>query len=98
MTKVTIKGDHIEIKGHANFDIYGKDIVCSAISSITITTINAILSIDDKAIECKEDNGLIIIDVKKHDKVTKALISNMINLLKELEEQYEKNIQVEEVF
>ena len=31
------------------------------------------------------------------DSVVNALISNMMNLLKELEEQYKKNIQVEEV-
>lgn len=97
MTRVIVNGDHIEIKGHAMFDYHGKDIVCSAISSIVITSVNGILSIDEKALEYTHESGLITIDIKKHDKVTKALIKNMIELLKELENQYKKNIKVEEV-
>ena len=97
MTKVIINGDHIKIEGHAMFDYHGKDIVCAAISSIVITSVNGILSIDEKALEYKQDSGLIEIEVKKHDKITKLLIKNMIDLLKELETQYKKNIKVEEV-
>ena len=36
----------ITILGHAMYDDYGKDIVCSACSSIVITTINGILALD----------------------------------------------------
>lgn len=97
MTKVTINGDHIEIKGHAMFDYHGKDIVCAAISSIVITSVNGILRVDEKALEYDSKDGYIAIDVRKHDKVTDALIKNMIDLLKELENQYKKNIKVEEV-
>ena len=50
MIKVNIKKNHIEIKGHAMYDDYGKDIVCASISSIAITTVNAILRLDEKAL------------------------------------------------
>ena len=50
MILVTVKDKVIEITGHAQYDDYGKDIVCSAASSIVTTTINGILSINDKAI------------------------------------------------
>ena len=43
MIKVEIENNKIEIKGHANYDDYGKDIVCASVSSIVITTINAII-------------------------------------------------------
>ena len=36
----------IIITGHANYDSYGKDIVCSSVSSIVVTTVNAIISLD----------------------------------------------------
>ena len=36
----------ITITGHANYDTYGKDIVCSSVSSIVITTVNAIISLN----------------------------------------------------
>ena len=97
MIKVVKKGNHIDIKGHALFDKYGKDIVCAAVSSIVITTVNGILSIDEGSIKCTDSSGYVSIDIIKDDSVVNALISNMINLLKELEGQYKKNIQVEEV-
>ena len=97
MTKVTVDGDHISVKGHAMFDYHGKDIVCAAISSIVITSVNGVLAVDDDALEFKQGSGFIDIRIKKHDKVTDALIRNMIDLLKELETQYKKNIKVEEV-
>ncbi len=97
MIKVVKKGNHIDIKGHALFDKYGKDIVCAAVSSIVITTVNGILSIDEDSIKCVDDSGFVSIDILKDDRVIYLLISNMMNLLKELENQYKKNIRVEEV-
>ena len=97
MTRIKISKDYIEIKGHAMFDKYGKDIVCAALSSIVITSINGILSIDEEAIKYNQGDGLVEIQILKHTKVVDALISNMINLLKELESQYDKNIQIKEV-
>ncbi len=97
MTKISINKDHIEIKGHAMFGEHGKDIVCAALSSIVITSINGILSIDKDAIKYNQGDGLVEIDILKHSKEVDALILNMINLLKELRNQYKKNIQIEEV-
>ena len=97
MTKVMIKKDHIEIEGHTMFDYHGKDIVCAAISSIVITTVNGILTIDDEAIEYISKPGNVILDIKKHDEITNKLINNMKDLLRELQNQYPKNIKVEEV-
>jgi len=90
---VNDKIESIKISGHAGYDVYGKDIVCSAVSSITITTVNAILKLDSKAIDYVQDESLII-NVKKHDEVTKVLIQNMIDLLQELEKDYKKNIKI----
>ena len=97
MIKVVKKNNHIDIKGHALFDKYGEDIVCAAVSSIVITTVNGILLIDESSIKCKDSSGYVSIDILKSDKVIDLLILNMMNLLKELEKQYKKNIQVEEV-
>lgn len=98
MIKVNIKTvnnniDTIEISGHAGYDVMGKDIVCAAVSSITITTVNAILKLDSKAIDYIQDENLTI-NVKKHDEVTLVLIQNMIDLLQELEKDYKKNIKI----
>ena len=81
ITKDNAKYKKIVVSGHALYDDYGKDIVCSAVSSITTTTINGILSLDKDSLsyEVNEDGLKIIIN--SDDNVTQTLIQNMINLL-----------------
>jgi len=93
ITKKDNKIEKITMTGHAMYDEYGKDIVCAAASSIVITTVNAILKINEKAIQYKNDDDLII-TVNSFDTVTTSLINNMIDLLKELETQYKNNIKI----
>ena len=95
MIKVLYNDKRIKISGHANFDSYGNDIVCASVSSIVETTINGILNIDNKAIKVI-DNKDLVIDILSNDIVIKKLIINMLELLKELEKQYPKNINVKE--
>lgn len=96
MIKVKVNKNLITISGHALYDEYGKDIVCASVSSIITTSINAILMLEDDSISYEEDKNKIIIKIKKETKITKKLILNMINLLKELEQTYPKNISVME--
>ena len=95
MIKVKISKDSITIKGHALFDDYGKDIVCSSVSSIVTTTVNACLMFDKKSIKYVVKHGLLKITVLKKDDTTKKLLENMINLLKDLSNDYKENIKVE---
>lgn len=83
----------ISIKGHANYADYGQDIVCAAVSSIVITSINAIINIDKNAIEYNKT--MFIKNVKKDD-ITNKLLTNMLNMLNELKNDYPKNIQIRE--
>ena len=85
--------DEVKISGHAMYSDYGEDIVCSAVSSIVITTINNILTIDKNAIKYVEnDNGILITNLDS--KIASDLLQNMLNMLSELEEQYPKNIKI----
>lgn len=93
MIKVSIKQKQIIIKGHANYDELGKDIVCASVSSMVITTVNAILRIDNDAIKYSDNNG-VTIDIIKDDEITSKLINNLIDLLEELEKQYPKYIEI----
>lgn len=95
MIKVLFNDKKIKISGHANFKDYGNDIVCASVSSIIYTTINGILNIKDTAIKYTDDDDLLV-EILCDDQITKILIQNMIDLLKELEKQYPKNIKVKE--
>ena len=94
MIKVEIANNKIEIKGHANYDDYGKDIVCASVSSIVITTINAIIEFDPESIYYEDLNNRILIEKLKDDDITNKLINNMIELLEELEKSYKDNIKI----
>ncbi len=99
MIKVKIEKENstyrkISILGHAMYDDYGKDIVCSAASSITTTSINGILTLNEGSLSYQvTKEGLIITDIATDD-ITQKLLENMVNLLKQLEEQYPTNIEV----
>ncbi len=94
MIKVEIKNKEIIIKGHASYSEYGKDIVCASVSSIVITTINAIIEIDKEAIDYEDLEGRINIKVLKDDNIINKLIDNMIQLLEQLEKDYKNCIKI----
>ncbi len=101
MIKINLKYNNdliesISITGHAGFDDFGKDIVCASVSSIVITSVNAIVRLDSDSIDYNDSNGLSI-NVLSHNDVTDTLIDNMVSLLKDLEKQYKKNIIIKEV-
>ena len=94
MIKVEVKNNRISFLGHANYNDYGKDIVCAAVSATLITTAEAIAKFDINAITIKENNDRVELIQNKHDDVTNKLITNMLDLLKELEKKYPKNIKI----
>jgi len=94
MIKINIKKDEITIKGHSGYSEEGSDIVCASVSSICITTVNALISIDEDCVEYTEKDGYLNIKLNKHSEVIDKLTNNMINLLKELESQYKKYIEI----
>ena len=95
MIKIVINKDNIKISGHAGYGVKGTDIVCASVSSIVITSLNAIIRIDKDAISYKQDEGFIEVDIKKHEKTVDILIDNMISMLEELEEEYKKYIKID---
>ena len=95
MIKVIKKNKVIEISGHAGYDEFGKDIVCASVSSVIMTTVNSILSIDDSSINYVDDWDKIIIEKLNDNDIVDKLLNTMILILKDLEEQYKENIKVE---
>ena len=98
MIKIKIKRSEDIIKevlitGHANYADYGKDIVFSAVSTMAITTVNAILSLEE-TIDASEKSGLLVIRTLKDTEVNQKLLSNMKRMLEELKSQYPKNIEI----
>ena len=94
MIKVKVEKRNILITGHAGYDDYGKDIVCAAVSSVVLCSVEAIALFDVKAIDVKEGQDRLEIIINKDDEITNKLINNMINCLKEIEKKYSHNIKI----
>ena len=84
----------ISILGHAMYDEYGKDIVCASVSTLVISTVNNILSINDKTIKVEQSDSKIIIEYILKDNIIDILINNMISNLNTLASNYPKNIKI----
>ena len=87
--------ERIHCNGHANYSRDGKDIVCASFSTMIITTVNAILEFDKDAISYTGTNNFEIINIKK-DNITNGLLNNLVHMIKELKENYDKNINIKE--
>ena len=85
--------ESILIKGHANYDTFGKDIVCASVSTMMITTINCI-NVLDESLDFEEKKGLLVIRVIKDTEVNQKLLDNLIIQFEELVSLYPKNIEI----
>ncbi len=82
----------LEIKGHANYDVYGSDIVCSSISTACIFTANLIekLKLGYNILDLVCDEGYFRLQIKTTDPTAKAILDNLLDMLKDLSKQYPK--------
>ena len=94
MIKVLVEKDKIIIKGHAGYNDFGKDIVCSAVSSIVTTSINSILALKNDGIKFSDKSGEVIISDIKDYKEVDVLLKVMLNLLSDLSKNYPDNIKI----
>ena len=98
MIKVTYKivddnYTYLSVKGHANFDEYGKDLICASVSSIMFGLMNCL----------DEYTGVTIKDLKNHIEIINdsklCEVNNFFKLtliqLKTIEESYGEYIKVE---
>lgn len=63
MIKINFYLDGFEIENHANYDVYGKDIVCSGVSAISFGSLNWFEK-NCKIISCVIDEANAILKLK----------------------------------
>ena len=60
----------LTVSGHANYDKYGKDIVCAGVSAVVTGGINALESEIDNIKVINEDNKLGVEIINSNDNIT----------------------------
>lgn len=90
----------IELRGHAGFAVEGKDIVCSAISTASLTTVNMIDKINKDCIKVETKAGYLYMSLD-YQKLTDEQIyyvdlavKNLIDVYEEISSQYPKNLKI----
>ncbi|MCI8445320.1 MAG: ribosomal-processing cysteine protease Prp [Bacilli bacterium] len=84
----------ITISGHAGYSTAGNDIVCAAVSSIVTTSVNAMVRMQPSCIQYKEKEGFVSIELLDQTKEIELLVDNMLDLLGQLEIQYNSYIKI----
>ncbi|HOO22194.1 MAG TPA: ribosomal-processing cysteine protease Prp [Clostridia bacterium] len=92
----------VEIKGHAGYAKYGKDIVCSAVSAIAQTALMGLMEISAKKVDFVKDDetGYLKFCAPKAESETErikqqAILETMVLGLKDIQKGYKAFVKVE---
>lgn len=93
----------VELKGHAGYAKYGKDIVCSAISAIASTALLGLIRVSSQNVEYTRDDtsGYLTFEVptgNTSEELIKqeAILETMLLGLRDLEQGYQSFINLKE--
>jgi len=76
-------------EGHAGYAMEGYDIICAAVSALTVNAINSIEQFTKDRFTVKQKDGLIELILEDNiSKETTLLLDSMILGLKEIQNQY----------
>ncbi|HOJ47929.1 MAG TPA: ribosomal-processing cysteine protease Prp [Bacillota bacterium] len=86
-----------EISGHSGAAPAGKDIVCAAVSAMTMLVVNTICGEYGKKAETTEDADTATVSFRllEKDSASEGLIRSFYNELAAIEKDYPKNLKVD---
>ena len=83
----------LTVSGHANYDQYGKDIVCAGVSAVVTGGINALESEIESIKIINEDNKLGVEVINSNEKI-QIILNTILIQLKTIEKSYKKYIKI----
>lgn len=83
------------IKGHSGYDTIGKDIVCSAVSSSFILTINLLDKLkSNMKYETDENIPMMKVTINNYTDIEETILDNLIECLQDVSRQYPKYLKI----
>lgn len=76
MIEVTVRKDEIKISGHANYAVYGSDIVCAGVTALAQTLIKSIADLTEDKIEYSVSPGRADIKYGNLSEKAKTLVDS----------------------
>lgn len=88
-----------EIKGHAGYDVYNRDIVCAGVTAVAQTAVLGLESLNTVSIKKKISDGYMYVEIKdtgsNNDSIRLcAIIDTMVLGLKDIERDYPTYVKV----
>lgn len=87
----------VTIRGHADADEYGKDLVCAGVSAIATGICNTIAKkgyLVKKMCSIELKNGNIVIEILKSDETLQVILETLEISLQSFEEDYHQYIKI----
>ena len=88
-----------QIKGHANYAERGKDIICASISAIAQAATLGLLEVAKINPTIQKSDGLLNVNITEYYERLdiRAILDTMVAGIRNIAEQYPKNIKIEEI-
>ena len=76
MIDVTVREDRVTVSGHANYAANGEDIICAAVTALSVTLVKSIDDLTDGKIEYDVRPGWVDIKYGNLSEKAKALVDS----------------------
>lgn len=87
--------NEIFVSGHASYDVKGKDIVCSAVSTAVMLSANLVERVCPKYLfESDEDKVQIRLKIIESNEMSNIVMENLVRCLEDISETYGKYIKI----
>lgn len=79
----------IVIDGHADYDIAGRDIICAAVSALSLNTANSVEKFTEDKFRASEDDGYFVLEFTDSiSERSELLMDSLVLGLTSIEESY----------
>lgn len=90
MIQVRVRENQISVHGHAGYAPRGQDIVCAAVSALTLTLIQGLEQVAGMEIKSQEAHGNVCIDWQHMNDTGKALIDTWFLGISSIADDYNR--------
>jgi uncharacterized protein YsxB (DUF464 family) len=98
MIKIKVSPKNISILGHAEYDDYGKDIVCAGVSTLLQTLIQSVETLTDDEIKYTMSPGKADIEFRNLSGQSKTLLNSFFIGVEMIAYEYPENVKIDQAW
>lgn len=95
MITIRITPELLVVDGHARYAEPGHDIVCSAVSALTINLVNSINALTPDKVQAKEEPGHIEIEIRNLTGAARLLVDSFFIGVTSVADEYPEYVRIQ---